>query len=294
MKKIIIIGECTLDLIFPENTDRCPAEVTARPGGRLLNAAAMLGGAGRNVTYVSECARDRIGDMLVGYLERHGVNTASIDRYTEGITSMNCRFEQVEDMVCSRQFPKERFDVVWPRIDKDDIVVFGTYFSLDQRVRPQLTDLLQHAVERKAILVYVPGLTPPPKAGVTKMMPDILENLEIANVVLTRSSDLGVIFKESDSARAYERHIRFYCDSYINVDFSGQNVELYHRDTVLKERCAGVEDTLQANAGAVAGAIAALADNNLEIDTLATLTPEVAAAIASTVAAGISAADNDK
>lgn len=280
MRKHIIIGECTLDLVFPQDTHRDLVAVTAMPGGRLLNAAAMLGSAGKPTCYVSECARDRSGDMLVAFLERHGVNTASIDRFTDGITPMNLRFLPEGDIVCSRTWPKERFDVVWPRIDNDDIVVFGTYFSLDPRVRPQLIELLQHAAERKAIIIYVPGLSPEPKSGITKLMPDILENLEIASVVLTRSSDLGVIFNESDSARAYERHIRFYCDTYVNINMPASTIEVYHRDTKESYHCPGLVDDLHTNAGLVAGLVNAIGECGLCLGELSSLSSGAVARIA--------------
>ena len=263
MRKIIVIGECTLDLIFPENSDCDSLDVEAAPGGRLLNAAAMLGKEGRNVCYVSECGRDRCGDMLVSFLERNGVKTDSVDRFSDGITPLNLRFMPEDEILCSRTYPKERFDVVWPRIDQDDIVVFGTYFSLDPRVRPQLLELLQHAIERKAIVIYVPGLTPEPKTGITKLMPDILENLEMASVVLTRSNDISLIFNETESERAYERHIRFYCNSYINVDFKGETLELYHRDVKCRKKSTGLSDILKTNAGVIAGTVAAIDDCGL-------------------------------
>lgn len=42
-----------------------------------------MGSDGVTVDYVSEVARDRVGDIVSGFLESHGVNVRSIDRYTE-------------------------------------------------------------------------------------------------------------------------------------------------------------------------------------------------------------------
>lgn len=268
MRKVIIIGECSLDLMFPADRDTDKVSVTAKPGGRLLNAAAMLGDCGYEVTYVSECASDPTGDMLVAFLDRHGVNTKSIDRYSDGITPLNLRFEPGDELVGSRIYPKERFDFIWPRIDADDIVVFGAFFSLNARVRPHLVELLSLAVERKAIIIYVPGLMPPPRAGITKMMPDILENLEMSTVVLTRSSDLKTIFNVTDSHKSYERHIRFYADNYIHIDTDASEVKLHHKDAVVKSQHSELKEDMLTNAGAIAGAVAALIDQNINFEDL--------------------------
>ena len=271
MRKIIIIGECTLDILFPQQRDSDVIDLKAIPGGRLLNAAAMLGDTGYNITYVSECARDLTGDMLVDFLKRHKVETRSIDRYTDGITPLNLRFEPEDTIIGSRNYPKERFDVVWPRIDNDDIVVFGTYFSLDSRVRPQVVDLLNHAAERKALIIYVPGLSPAPNHGITKLMPDILENLEMASIVMTRSSDLATIFNAADVASCYARHIRFYCDTFINIDAEADKLEIFYKDSHITAENNKICDTLRANAGALAGTVAALSDSGITLEGLSSL-----------------------
>ncbi|MDE5687354.1 MAG: carbohydrate kinase family protein [Paramuribaculum sp.] len=281
MRKIIIIGECTLDILFPQQRDTDIVDLKAIPGGRLLNAAAMLGDAGYNVTYVSECARDLTGDMLVDFLKRHNVETRSIDRYTDGITPLNLRFEPDDTIIGSRDYPKERFDVVWPRIDNDDIVVFGTYFSLDRRVRPQVVDLLNHAAERKALIIYVPGLSPAPDHGITKLMPDILENLEMASVVMTRSSDLATIFNADDVALCYARHIRFYCDTFINIDAVARKLDIFYRDSLITEESSSICDTLHANAGALAGTVAAMCDNDVTLGRLSCMAESELKAIVS-------------
>ncbi|MDE6460741.1 MAG: carbohydrate kinase family protein [Paramuribaculum sp.] len=274
MRKIIIIGECTLDLLFPGDRNTDTVQVTAKPGGRMLNAAALLGNCGYNVTYVSECASDPTGDMLLAFLQRNGVDTRSIDRYSDGITPLNLRFAPENELVCSRSYPKEKFDFVWPRIDADDIVVFGAFFSLNERVRTHIVELLNHAIERKAIIIYVPGLMPVPKSGITKMMPDILENLEMATIVLTRSSDLKTIFNETDSAKCYERHIRFYSDNYIHIDSEDSSVKLHHKDVVTSASKPELNENLETTASGIAGAVAALVDKDIKLEDLPSLSVE--------------------
>ncbi len=258
--KIIVIGECTLDIICPGECNGA-ATLRAFPGGRLLNAAAILGRQGHDVAYVGEAARDRVGDIIVNFLDNHHVATRSIDRFTDGVTSSNLYFppdstHPEPSVVSYRKFPPERFDVVWPRIDPDDIVVFGTFFALDERVRPQLQELMNHAQERKATIIYVPGFLPEQAPRITKVMPAILENLEMADIVLSRPSDLQHIFSESDASRCFERHIRFYCKDFINIDSPSGTVSwLHNNDHLQANTSSSLVGSLMWHAGALAGLI---------------------------------------
>ena len=87
MRKIIAIGESVLDTVYSNNQP-----VRSFVGGRIANAAAILGTLGRPVAMVSECCADRVGDIIIDYLTRHHVDVNSIDRYTSGATSMSIIF----------------------------------------------------------------------------------------------------------------------------------------------------------------------------------------------------------
>lgn len=268
MRKIIIIGECALDLIY---RDGMPEK--SFPGGRLLNAAAILGKEGRQVTYVGECARDRVGDLIVDFLNDNNVATGSIDRYVDGFTPLNIFFLPDKThpegaVVAYRKFPDEKFDVVWPRIDPDDIVVFGTAFAINSRVRPQLQELISYAHTRHALIIYLPGFLSSEAPGITKVMPSILENLEVSDVVVSRTSDLKVIYNESDADRCYDRHINFYCAPFINVD-SQKGEICYRHNSYRTSLTAGAQATsLTWNASSLAGIISAIISGEISRDDL--------------------------
>ncbi|MGM9802053.1 MAG: carbohydrate kinase family protein [Candidatus Limisoma sp.] len=157
MKKVIAIGQSVLDIIHLDG--RPTASFT---GGRIANMAASLGRCGISVEYVSECATDSVGDMVVDFLKRNSVGTASVDRFTEGQSQVSLIFrtsdgaERYSEYV---NYPSSRFDVLWPRIDEGDIVVFGSYFAIDDNPRRGLLELLNYAQQRKAIIVYLPDFS---------------------------------------------------------------------------------------------------------------------------------------
>ena len=55
--------------------------------------------------------------------------------------------------------------------------MFGGYYAIDRRMRRRMLPLLQHAAERKALLVYLPGYLPQQEPRITRVMPSILENM---------------------------------------------------------------------------------------------------------------------
>ena len=262
MKKIICIGECALDIIF-----RGAAPVGSMPGGRIINAAAVLARQGMPVTLLSEIARDPVGDIIADFLSEAGIDTASVDRFTEGLTPVNIftnTGDSADEAVTRyEQYPDNCFDVVWPRIDEGDIIVYGGHYAIDPRMHGRMSQLLEHAVERKAILVYLPGYLPVQEPQITRIKPAILENLEYASLVIARSCDLLTVFGVSDGEQCYKRHIDFYCRSLITVDNAADRICYYCGNEMTSVPVPNkISSSMMWNSGALAGIIKALyADN---------------------------------
>lgn len=257
MKKIFCIGECALDIVF-----RNSQPVGSMPGGRIVNAAAILARQGLPVSLVSELAKGSVGDIIYDFLVSAGVETKSVDRFTEGLSPIIIYSSDDNGLVGVtryEQYPDECFDVVWPRIDEGDIIIYGGFYALDPRMRPRMSQLLSHAAERKAILVYLPGFLPQQEPRITRVMPAILENLEYASVVIVRNNDMETIFGVSDGDRCYHNHINFYCRSLINIDTAGRHINYYSgKEVTSVEITEEICTSMMWNAGAVAGAVDAI------------------------------------
>lgn len=257
MKKIFCIGECALDIVF-----RNSQPVGSMPGGRIVNAAAILARQGLPVSLVSELAKNSVGDTIFDFLSNAGVETSSVDRFTEGLTPIIIYTTNVDGIVSVtryEQYPDECFDVVWPRIDENDIIIYGGFYALDPRMRPRMSQLLSHAAERKAILVYLPGFLPQQEPRITRVMPAILENLEYASVVIVRNNDLDTIFGVTEGDRCYHDHINFYCRSMINIDTAEHRINYYSgKEVTSVEITEEICTSMMWNAGAVAGTVDAL------------------------------------
>lgn len=271
MRKIIAIGECVLDVLF-----RNDHPVASFPGGRLLNAAAMLGSEGHQVYFVGEAARDHVGDIIVDYLSSKGVNVQSIDRFTDGITPTSLVFigDNSKTSIRHERYPAESFDVVWPRIDSDDIVIFGTFYSLEERVRTRLFEIVKYAAERGAIIIYLPGFSPELANHITRVKPAILENFEVADIVISRSRDLQTIFGDDNDDSCYNNHMRFYCYNMLNADKDACRLRLYARDKKQEIAFSLSDNPLIWNAGIIAGLVNYIAANGLSRNDILNLTSD--------------------
>lgn len=227
MRKIIAIGESVLDIQFDCNDKPVKSFV----GGRVANAAALLGKEGLPVYMVSECCSDHTGDIVVKFFEDNGVDTKSIDRYTEGATAVSLMYAKDGQNILSNyvNYPSDRFDVVWPRIDEDDVILFGSKYSIDGALRERLFEMVKYAVERKTIIIYLPGCQHGLDCRITKVMPAILENFEISNIVVANRSDIETIFPGEGPDKAFKNHIEYYDAHFLFID-DDYNVSIYSRN----------------------------------------------------------------
>lgn len=252
--KIIAIGEININLSATEGG------FGSLPGGLIARAAAILGRMGFATAMASDAGSDIPGDMAVGALSEAGVDTHSVDRFTEGRTALNIFSGLTGAPTRYDAYPEEAFDIVWPRIDEGDIVVFGGHYALDGRMRPRLARLLSHAAERKAVLVYVPAYSSALEPRITRVMPEILENLETAHLVVTTTADLATIFGTDNSAGCFADRVSFYCRSLVNIDAGCHRLEYFAGKEVTSAATgASPCESLLWQAGALAGLIGALA-----------------------------------
>lgn len=272
MRKIIAIGESILDTVYCNGKP-----MRTFVGGRVSNAAASLGDLGIPVSMVSECCTDKVGDWVVNFFEQHHVDTKSIDRYTDGSTPLAAIFKQdgEDDAIVNYgDYPANRFNVIWPRIDEEDIILFGSYYAIDEPQRERLFDLLSYASERKAILIYLPGFQHGTQFNLTKVMPNILENFEVSTLVIDHDKDINNMFPNQDSEKVYNNHIKFYGPTYIHIT-PGENATIYKGSE--KTVCPFKGDTtnhLGWQSGFIAGLIYGIFSMDLKLNDLSILTQE--------------------
>lgn len=208
--KIIIIGESRLEIDFNNSTP-----TGTRPGGVFLSAARQLALKGHNVIFLSEIGTDKPGEIIANTLTEARVDISQADRHivkTPIVLNFNgttSRYSADDD--------GEGFDIIWPRVESEDIIVFGGYYAVDPRIRHQLSSFIANAVERKSTIVYVPDVADDRIPRITKVMPYVYENLEMANRVITLPRDLNILFNHNDDQRARTENFAYYVDNYTHL-----------------------------------------------------------------------------
>ena len=212
MRKVYGIGEALLDIIFKDDHP-----IGAVAGGSTLNAIVSLGRMQHNVYLVSEMGNDRIGDTIDHFLTTNGVSDDYLFR-REGTRSpvalafLNEKNDAEYEIF--KDYSGQSLNEAMPPFRENDLILFGSFFSLNPAVRPQLVRYLQAARDQGAILIYDPNYRKHHSHKTNGLKKVIEENFSLAHVVRGSNEDFHNIFGlncESDMAAK----VREFCPNVI-------------------------------------------------------------------------------
>jgi len=213
MRKVIGIGETILDVIFKNDQP-----IGAVPGGSMFNGLISLGRVGMNAGFISETGNDRIGRKIIKFLEDNHVDASNISVYPETKSPVSLAFlndQNDAEYIFYKDHPNDKLDFIFPEIQADDIVMYGSFYAVNPVIRPQMFAFLEHAHRQGAILYYDVNFRASHANDVMKVTPNILENLEFADIVRGSKEDFEVMFNKSDADIVYRSQISFYCKNFI-------------------------------------------------------------------------------
>jgi len=225
MRKVFGIGETILDIIFRNDQPQ-----KAVPGGSVFNGLISLGRLNVPVSFISELGNDRVGDMIRDFMEDNHITTEFVDRFPDGKSPISLAFlddDKNANYIFYKDYPAQRLPL--PKIEKDDIFVFGSYYSLNPVLRTRMVEFLQYAQERKAIIYYDPNFRKAHAHEAIRLMPTVLENLEFADIVRGSDEDFQNLYGKSDAQKVYKEHIQFYCDRFLTTH-GANGVNLHTRN----------------------------------------------------------------
>ena len=212
-RKVIGIGETVLDIIF-KNDD----PIGAVPGGSVFNGIISLGRAGVSSTFISEAGNDRVGQRIIRFLQENGVDSSNINVYPDSKSPLSLAFLNDQgdaDYIFYKDHPHDQLDFVYPDIQADDVVMFGSYYAVNPVIRPQVAAFLEYARSKGAILYYDVNFRASHRHDVMRVTPNILENLEYADIVRGSIEDFEVMFGKNDPDAIYQNNIAFYTKKFI-------------------------------------------------------------------------------
>lgn len=213
MRKVIGIGETILDIIF-----RGEQPSAAVPGGSVFNGIVSLGRMGVPVGFISETGNDRVGRIILQFMRDNHIPTDHVNVFPDGKSPVSLAFlnEQCDaEYLFYKDYPRQRLDVLFPRLEEDDIVMIGSYYALNPVLRDKILELLEQAREKKAIVYYDPNFRASHKNEAMKLAPTIIENLEYADIVRGSQDDFQYMYGLQDADKIYKDKIKFYCPRFI-------------------------------------------------------------------------------
>lgn len=216
MRKVIGIGETMLDIIFKNGKP-----IEAVPGGSTFNGIVSLGRAGVKTVFVSETGNDRVGEYVRDFLRDNNVDTSAINVFQETKSPVSLAFldkDNNADYIFYRDQKHDHMDFAYPDIQKDDIVVFGSFYAVNPALRPQVSGLLEYARQRGAIIYYDVNFRKAHQADVMKVTPNLIDNLEYADIVRGSKEDFEVLYKKDSAERVYRAETSFYCKRFVYTD----------------------------------------------------------------------------
>lgn len=213
MRKVIGIGETVLDIIFKDDEP-----VSAVPGGSVFNALISLGRAGVKAALISETGNDHIGKKIIRFMESNGIDSSNVNVYAESKSPLSLAFlneKNDAEYIFYKDHPHDQLDFIYPDIQPDDIVMFGSFYAINPVIRPQVAGLLEYAKNHGAILYYDVNFRASHRNEVMKITPNLLDNLEFADVVRGSNEDFSILFNRNDADSVYRTDISFYCHNFI-------------------------------------------------------------------------------
>lgn len=213
MRKIIGVGETVLDIIFENNQP-----VKSVPGGSVFNGMVSLSRMKIPVCFISEIGQDKIGEIILDFMRENEMDTRYISTFPDGKSALSCAFldkDSNAEYLFYRDYPNQRLDGLMPFIEQDDIFIFGSYYALNPVLRPQITELLNYAQERNAIIYYDPNFRSSHAHEALRMQASIIENLEYADIVRGSDEDFRNLYELDNAEDVYKEKIRFYTRNFI-------------------------------------------------------------------------------
>ena len=259
MRKVIGIGETVLDIIFKNDQP-----IGAVPGGSVFNALISLGRSGIPASFISETGNDRVGRCIIDFLRKNGVDGSCVYVYPDSKSPISLAFlnEQNDaEYIFYKDHPNDRLEFTYPDVQPDDVVLFGSYYAVNPVIRPQVVGFLEYARQHGAILYYDVNFRASHKNEVLRLTPNILENLEYADIVRGSTEDFEVMFRKSDPDTIYRTQIAFYTHKFICTQ-GAKPIELRAEGGLKKQYAVERTDTVSTigagdnfNAGFVFGLI---------------------------------------
>ena len=213
MRKVIGIGEIILDIIFKEGKP-----YAAVPGGSVFNGIVSLSRLGIPVSFIGEVGRDKVGKMIMDFMQINRMAIEHIDYFSDSKTPVSLAFlndSKNADYIFYTNQQASPPNLLFPKINQDDILIFGSYYAVNPLLRGRITELLEYAQSQKAIIYYDPNFRKSHAHDAIRVRSSVIENFEFADIVRGSDEDFINLYNKTEIEQAYKEEVQFYCKRFI-------------------------------------------------------------------------------
>jgi len=216
MRKVVGIGETILDMVFKSDEPKA-----AVAGGSVLNTIVSLSRCGVKTAFVSEVGNDVVGAKILRFLCENGVSIENIAQHDGMKTPVSIAFlnERNEAEYAFYRAPMSGWhEEKYPEVCRDDVLVIGSYYSVNPEVRPKVVDLLRRARAKGAIVFYDLNFRAAHKDDLPRVKENIVENMRYADIVRGSRDDFMVVFGTDDVGRVCSSEVGRHCKRLVCTD----------------------------------------------------------------------------
>ena len=207
-RKIYALGETVLDLVSEGGYS-----LQATPGGSVLNASVSLGRMGADINLISEYGNDKAGDLIENFLQENSVNTQYCIRHQDYKTSLALAFLDNAKKATYTFYldsPESLPDVLIPEIRTEDVLLYGSFYSVKPDRQTFVKSVLQKAIRAKAVIYYDLNIRKAHVGSLEELMPFYLNNIAAATIVKGSDEDFQIHLATHDPDTVYSK-INMYC-----------------------------------------------------------------------------------
>lgn len=206
-RKVYALGETVLDLISDGDYS-----FRAIPGGSVLNTSVSLGRMNAEVFLMSEYGSDIAGNLIDDFLKKNNVHTGFCLRQEARKTSLALAFlDKARNATYSFYHDTlkkiEEFNI--PVFEADDILLFGSFYSVKPDRREFLLKVQQRALEAKCLVYYDLNIRKAHSGDLDALMPSFMNNISVATIVKGSDEDFYTLFGLNDPDLVYEKISRY-------------------------------------------------------------------------------------
>ena len=220
--KVIGFGETVLDIIFKNDQPQ-----KAVPGGSTFNAMISLGRMGVPGVMITETGDDHVGDIVRDFLIDNNINTDYVYRHKGTKSHLSLAFLDANNDA-QYQFYKDHWNIAMPQempqIERGDIVIYGSFYCVNPKIRDFSRRFLEKAHEQGAFLYYDINFRASHKEDIPDIMENITENMRYASVVRGSNEDFEILYGAKTCDEAYNI-VKEYCPYFIYTN-ANKPVEL--------------------------------------------------------------------